>query len=249
MQTLVDRHDQAVLAGTAKPLMQVQASATGGGMTAVRAIATISSSPAADRKTEKSSMADAAAAEPTLEAAAATFAAASAAATADASAGASAVSENECIGEKLAPFNPTNDAACNIALDMLRVQGGGGKAGAAEVLYDLGCGDARLLAIACKRFCFDLAVGTDADATKQEQSLLRCVGAEYDRAVFLRAQAVVAAAEAAGDVREGQIQLLHANVLDVDWSAATCLFIYLVPAGMKALCTSTSSSSYITGCC
>ena len=32
----------------------------------------------------------------------------------------------------------------------------------------------------------------------------------------------------------------HTQVLNVDWTAASCLFIYLVPAGMKALGASRS---------
>jgi hypothetical protein len=32
-----------------------------------------------------------------------------------------------------------------------------------------------------------------------------------------------------------QVSIVHANVLDVDISAATIIFVYLVPEGMKAM--------------
>ncbi len=43
-----------------------------------------------------------------------------------------------CIGEKLAPFNPTSLEVVAIALEMLQI-------GASDIVYDLGCGDARFL--------------------------------------------------------------------------------------------------------
>ena len=44
----------------------------------------------------------------------------------------------EVIGPKLAPYNPTNIDAITIALDLLNIT-------PFDTLYDLGCGDARLL--------------------------------------------------------------------------------------------------------
>ena len=46
--------------------------------------------------------------------------------------------ENENIGPKLAPFNPTSTEAIKIALDLLELKDN-------DILYDLGCGDGRLL--------------------------------------------------------------------------------------------------------
>jgi len=48
------------------------------------------------------------------------------------------VTEDENIGPKLAPFNPTSTEAIKIALDLLELKDN-------DVLYDLGCGDGRLL--------------------------------------------------------------------------------------------------------
>ena len=42
------------------------------------------------------------------------------------------------VGKKLAPYNPTNIECVHIALDMLQIHD-------EDVLFDLGCGDGRLL--------------------------------------------------------------------------------------------------------
>jgi hypothetical protein len=64
--------------------------------------------------------------------------------------------ENQLIGKKLAPYNPTNLDACHLALDMLELN-------STDVFYDLGCGDGRLLVevscwhgIAAKHCCIAL---------------------------------------------------------------------------------------------
>ncbi len=49
------------------------------------------------------------------------------------------ISQPTKIGKKLAPFNPAGNEVVDIALELLQIQSG-------DVLYDLGCGDARLLA-------------------------------------------------------------------------------------------------------
>lgn len=67
------------------------------------------------------------------------------------------------VGEKLAPFNPTNNEAIDIALEMQQVVDN-------DVLYDLGCGDARYLVRACSK-----------------NPTLRGVGIEYDRDVYKKA--------------------------------------------------------------
>lgn len=46
--------------------------------------------------------------------------------------------EQQQIGVKLAPYNPTNIDAVHIALDMLALE-------SSDIFYDLGCGDGRLL--------------------------------------------------------------------------------------------------------
>jgi precorrin-6B methylase 2 len=46
--------------------------------------------------------------------------------------------ESVKVGVKLAPYNPTNNDAIDIALHMLNIRPN-------ETIYDLGCGDARFL--------------------------------------------------------------------------------------------------------
>lgn len=46
--------------------------------------------------------------------------------------------ESERIGEKLAPFNPSSPDIIKMALDMAKIQ-------PQDIVYDLGCGDARFL--------------------------------------------------------------------------------------------------------
>mmetsp|Transcript_29622 Transcript_29622/g.50007 ORF Transcript_29622/g.50007 Transcript_29622/m.50007 type:complete len:202 (+) Transcript_29622:40-645(+) len=108
-------------------------------------------------------------------------------------------------GPKLAPFNPTSVECVHLALDMLQVQ-------EEDVLYDLGCGDGRLLIEASKKYG------------------ISGVGIEYDSALCDKARAKVEE-EGVGD----KVNIVHANVLDVDISPATIIFIYLVPEGMRAM--------------
>jgi precorrin-6B methylase 2 len=49
-----------------------------------------------------------------------------------------AQSSSTKVGKKLAPFNPASHEVVEMALDMLQIHD-------YDVLYDLGCGDARLL--------------------------------------------------------------------------------------------------------
>ncbi|KAJ1443331.1 hypothetical protein B484DRAFT_441709 [Ochromonadaceae sp. CCMP2298] len=127
--------------------------------------------------------------------------------TATAATAATTTTEVGCIGPKLAPFNPAGEEVLCWAMQMLDLT-------PADLLYDLGCGDARFLVKACTE------VG------------LRGVGVEYDASVLGRARLLLAGAS---QDTQSRVSLLHANVLDVDLSPATAMFIYLVPEGIKML--------------
>ena len=45
---------------------------------------------------------------------------------------------DQFVGEKLAPYNPTNYEALDIAIELLKIQ-------ETDIVYDLGCGDGRFL--------------------------------------------------------------------------------------------------------
>lgn len=110
------------------------------------------------------------------------------------------------VGVRLAPFNPSHDEVVAIALGLMSLQ-------PSDVLYDLGCGDGRVLVKAC-----------------QENPLLKATGVEYDRSVYDRAVQLVAASQLSE-----QITIIHGNVLDVEFGDATSIFVYLLPEGMKQL--------------
>mmetsp|Transcript_20545 Transcript_20545/g.20655 ORF Transcript_20545/g.20655 Transcript_20545/m.20655 type:complete len:165 (+) Transcript_20545:103-597(+) len=114
----------------------------------------------------------------------------------------------DIIGPKLAPYNPTNIDAVNIALDLLNIS-------SIDTLYDLGCGDGRLLVEALQRL----------------QGNIRCVGIEYDKNLCDKAIDNLSKQNLLTD----KISILHANVLDVSITDATAVFVYLVPEGMRAM--------------
>ena len=117
--------------------------------------------------------------------------------------------QGQFVGLKLAPFNPINIDGLKVALEMLGVK----KLSAMSKLYDLGCGDGRVLIEACKINDFLLVVGV-----------------EYDLSLCIRARENIASN--GFDLRA---KVFHSNVMDVDISDASVIFIYLVPDGIRAL--------------
>ena len=105
---------------------------------------------------------------------------------------------------ELAPFNPTPPSAVDVALDMLGV-------GAGDVLYDLGCGDGRLVVAAAARGA-------------------RAVGVELDAKFADKARAAVDAA-GAGDLAT----VICGDALAADLADATKIFVYLVPSGLRTI--------------
>lgn len=112
-------------------------------------------------------------------------------------------------GQKLAPFNPTHIDAINLAIDMLSVS-------SEDTVYDLGCGDGRFL-LQCLAY----------------RGICKGVGIEYDYSLVERAVAHCLCGK--GQQNASKLQILHENVLDVDFSEATIIFVYLVPDGIKAI--------------
>ncbi|KAG6622465.1 cyclopropane-fatty-acyl-phospholipid synthase [Phytophthora cinnamomi] len=113
--------------------------------------------------------------------------------------------EAAALGPKLAPFTPSGDGVLDHALDLLALTGD-------DVLFDLGCGDARILVHAA------------------EKTGARCIGVEYNEDLVKRARTRVEehGVQALVDVR-------HGDALEVDLTPATALFLYLVPQGIKML--------------
>ena len=66
-------------------------------------------------------------------------------------------------------------------------------------------------------------------AWKRSQHI-RAIGVEYDAAIYQKALKVLQE-----NNLQDSIQVLHDNVLNIDISDATVLFVYLVPDGMKKM--------------
>mmetsp|Transcript_20649 Transcript_20649/g.29878 ORF Transcript_20649/g.29878 Transcript_20649/m.29878 type:complete len:185 (-) Transcript_20649:255-809(-) len=115
------------------------------------------------------------------------------------------IEESGIMGEKLAPFNPSNLEVVLTALNLLKLNSD-------DVLYDLGCGDGRLLIRAAQTWG------------------IKGVGIEYDLKWVTAAQSKV---EAAG--LESLVSIMHANILDVSFDEATAIFLYLVPDGIRKI--------------
>ena len=203
VQKLVDKHDQDVLDGKAVPLALP---AGGGGIKAIRAVHTGPPLPLPDGDI------------PAKITATTAHDVKSMTTSSDVAVGRDEEVRNpERIGTKLAPFNPTNDDACKIALELLDISS---DSPSSSMLYDLGCGDARLLTAACL-IC----------------PHINCIGIEYDSEVYQRALTHVSACDT-NNIElniSNRITLLHDNVLNISLLPATHIFIYLVPEGMKAL--------------
>jgi precorrin-6B methylase 2 len=113
------------------------------------------------------------------------------------------------IGQKLAPFNPTHEEAVDIAIDMLSITN-------QDIVYDLGCGDGRFIMQSLQKIGIKKGVGIEYDSSLVERALDRCNCRE-------------------GEVNHEILHIIHGNVLDVDFSEADVLFIYLVPEGMRSI--------------
>lgn len=110
------------------------------------------------------------------------------------------------IGIKLAPYNPSGMEVVDIAIKLLDIKDD-------DILYDLGCGDGRLLITSC-----------------QLNKLIKCIGIEYDLDIYNKAIELVNRFELTE-----QITIIQENVLNINFYHATKIFIYLIPDGIKQL--------------
>jgi SAM-dependent methyltransferase len=108
--------------------------------------------------------------------------------------------------DSLAPYVPS---PLNIVREMLTLAG----AGPGDVVYDLGCGDGRVLFTAVEEFSVSRAVGYDLDQDMVE-------------AVEKRARDV-------GMV--GRISVIQANFMETDLTEATVVTLYLTTSGNAKL--------------
>ena len=123
---------------------------------------------------------------------------------------------------RLAPFNPTHESSIDVAIDLLQLQ-------STDVLFDLGCGDGRMLLRAASR----------VDG-------LRCVGIELDENLVARGRDIADKAAVADrvEIRHGDV-LVELNMMGATsigeqsnrklslLDDATAVFVYLLPQGLK----------------
>jgi hypothetical protein len=134
---------------------------------------------------------------------------------------------------RLAPFNPTSDQVQETALNILALKKD-------DVLFDLGCGDARLLVTAA-----------------QQMEGLRCVGIEMDPIFASRAKERVR--KLSSDETRKRIEIREGDVLELGYASvmqpvgtdegdigelcrsvtflndASALYLFLVPNGLKKI--------------
>lgn len=106
---------------------------------------------------------------------------------------------------RLAPFNPTSDDAIEVALRLASLNSD-------DVVIDLGCGDGRVLI-----------------AAAASNGGVHATGIEYDQSTYERA--VQRLASQPDDIQR-RVTLIHGDATAADLSAATVIFVYLVPTGL-----------------
>lgn len=107
--------------------------------------------------------------------------------------------ETEKKAEKLAPFVPSPPQVVEKMLQLADVKPG-------DTVYDLGCGDGRIVIMAAQKF------GAKA------------VGVELDDDLYQKTSERVKELKL-----EGKVKIIHGNLLDVDLSPATVVTLYLLP--------------------
>ena len=105
----------------------------------------------------------------------------------------------------LAPYVPSPNEVVDKMLELAQVDSN-------DVVYDLGCGDGRIVITAAKRF------GS------------RGVGVELDKGL-----AEIAESSARTQKVEHLVTILNRDVMTVDFSEATVIAVYLLPGALKKL--------------
>lgn len=106
----------------------------------------------------------------------------------------------------------TPRAAIDVAANLIQLT-------SSDTLYDVGCGDGRVI--------IHLATTTPCS---------RFVGIEIDEDRAKEAQTNVEEAKLSGQIPDGvSIVIRKENALEVDYSEATAVFLYLVPRGLRLI--------------
>jgi len=108
-------------------------------------------------------------------------------------------------GESLAPFVPSPEV---VVMKMLQVA----EVGPGDTVYDLGCGDGRIVILAAQKFGAK-AVGVELDEKIYKQAL--------ERVKELKLQ--------------DKVKIIHGDAMKVDLSPATIVTLYLLPSSNEKL--------------
>jgi Mycolic acid cyclopropane synthetase len=152
----------------------------------------------------------------------------------------------------LAPFNPSSDTSIAMALEMLNLQDD-------DVLFDLGCGDGRILIRAVQSRPDCRCVGIEIDnvfASRADEAICQQLSREEQRRIEIRKQDLLETAGAAGTAAvplpsvdnvhvnndnnnahdESATDFVGADCRDLSLlDDATALYLYLLPRGLKKL--------------
>ena len=109
------------------------------------------------------------------------------------------------VGESLAPFVPSPEVVVEEMLRMALV-------GRGDIVYDLGCGDGRILITAAQKF------GAHA------------VGVELDDDLYKRTSERIKELEL-----EDRVQVIHGDLMEVNLTPATVVTLYLLPSANEKL--------------
>lgn len=128
---------------------------------------------------------------------------------------------------KLAPFNPTSDQAIAVAIDFMEL-------GANDVVWDIGCGDARVLIRAVASCRHVRCVGMECDPQCLSKALDQLdveLNSEQRERIELRCGDVLAA-------EASPISIAHFGAQCSDLcleNDCTVLYLYLLPKGLQKL--------------
>ncbi len=108
-------------------------------------------------------------------------------------------------GVSLAPFVPSPESVVEKMLELAQVQ-------AADTVYDLGCGDGRILIRAAQRFgASAVGIELDEDLYKKASERVRQLGLQE------------------------KVKIIHGDMLQLDLSPATVVTLYLLPSANEKL--------------
>ena len=143
----------------------------------------------------------------------------------------SSLKEEERVDTKLAPFNPSSETAQLQSIAMMNLKSD-------DVLFDLGCGDARLLIRAVSLIEGLRCVGVEIDPifVERANNAISELSSDVQERIQIRCEDVTKVLRDVGSVSE-QPNAPHAteNVQELSIMDATVIYLYLLPRGLRQI--------------